>query len=261
MLTVAKMELSTLQLDINTTILEAIRDLTTISVMKHFPDAENHPHAPRVLARATLEDHFETLKTISTLDPNTIFLQYKEITADTYPVYEPGSMPGGDRLHIACLSPEIFGLLKKICVNTWSEQLDAIQAKKKALDLKHYVQSTLTEKATADAAMILDNEPTIEPAVIKSLIAEGVNNATKDLHKTIAHLQQSIDGSSAPNTRGAQRAPLTKKKNSAPSATPSEAGLFQPTKFQIIDVTLGNTHLSAKSWRVIVIPLATIFCF
>jgi hypothetical protein len=201
MLTVAKMELSTLQLDINTTILEAIRDLTTISVMKHFPDAENHPHAPRVLARATLEDHFETLKTISTLDPNTIFLQYKEITADTYPVYEPGSMPGGDRLHIACLSPEIFGLLKKICVNTWSEQLDAIQAKKKALDLKHYVQSTLTEKATADAAMILDNEPTIEPAVIKSLIA---------------HLQQSIDGSSAPNTRGAQRAPLTKKKTVLP---------------------------------------------
>jgi hypothetical protein len=52
---------------------------------------------------------------------------------------------------------------------------------------------TLTEKATADTAMILDNEPTIKPAVIKSLIAKGVNDATKDLQKTIARLQQSID--------------------------------------------------------------------
>ena len=219
MLTVAKMELCTLQLDINTTILEAIRDLTTITVMNHFPDAENHPHAPKVLARATLEDHFKTLKKFSTLDPDTLFLQYKEVTADNDPIYQPGSMPGGDRLHIACLIPELFGLLKKICVDSWSEQLDAIQAKKKALALEHYVQSTLTEKATADTAMILDNEPTIEPAVIKSLIAKGVNDATKDLQKTVARLQQSIDRSSAPNTRGAQRAPLTKKKTSAPSTT------------------------------------------
>jgi hypothetical protein len=203
MLTVAKMELSTLQSEINTTILKAIRDLTTITVMNHFPDAENHPHAPRALARATLEDHFDTLKKLSTLENRTLFLQYKEITADTYPVYEPGSMPGGDRLHITCLIPELFGLLKKICVNAWSEQLDAIQAKKKGLALENYVQSTLTEKATADTAMILDNEPTIKPAVIKSLIAKGVNDATKDLQKTVARLQQSIDRSSATNSRGA----------------------------------------------------------
>ena len=77
MLTVAKMELSTLQLDINTTILEAICDLTTIAVMNHFPDSENHPNAPRVLARATLEDHFDTLKKFSTLEANSLFLQYK----------------------------------------------------------------------------------------------------------------------------------------------------------------------------------------
>jgi hypothetical protein len=83
MLNVAKMELNTLQSDINTTILEAIRDLTTIRVMNHFPDAENHPHAPRALARATLEDHFDTLKKFSTLVNRTLFLQYKEVTADT----------------------------------------------------------------------------------------------------------------------------------------------------------------------------------
>jgi hypothetical protein len=213
------MELSTLQSDINTTILEAIRNLTTMSVMNHFPEAENHPHAPRALARATLEDHFDTLKKFSTLENRTLFLQYKEVTANTYPVYEPGSMPGGDRLHIPCLIPELFGLLKKICVDAWSEQLNAIQAKKKALAPEKYVQSTLTKKATADMAMILDNEPTIEPAVIKSLIAKGVNDAAKDLQKTIACLQQSIDRSSETNSRGAQRAPSTKKKTNAPSST------------------------------------------
>ena len=212
MLTVASLELSSIQSDINTTILEAVRDLTTITVMNHFPDSENHPHAPRALARATLEGHFETLKRFSTLESDSLFLRYKGITADPAPPYEPHSMPPGERQHISFLIPELFGILKKICVDAWSEQLDAIQKKKKALALDHYVQSTLTEKATADTSMILDREPTIEPAVIKSLIAKGVTDATKDLHKTIARLQQSIDRSSTKNTRGAQRAPSTKKK-------------------------------------------------
>jgi hypothetical protein len=103
-----------------------------------------------------------------------LILQYKEITADSYPVYQPGSMPGGDQLHIACLILELYGLLKKIWVDAWSEQLHAIQAKKNALALKQYVQSTLTEKATANKAMILDNEPTIEPAVRTQLTVLSV---------------------------------------------------------------------------------------
>ena len=213
MLTVAKMELSTLQSEIDTTILEAIRDLTNVTIMNHFPDYENHPNAPKVLARATIDDHFDTLRTFSTLDPDTVFLKYKEVTADPDTVYTAASMPGSYRLHIACLIPELFGLLKKICVDAWSEQLNAIQAKKKALALDHFVQSTLTEKATTDTAMILDNEPTIEPAVIKSLIAKGVSDANKDLLKVIARLQQSVDRASLePKSRGAQRAPSTKKK-------------------------------------------------
>jgi hypothetical protein len=69
MLTVAKIELSTLQTDINTTTLEAIHGLTIITVMNHYPDAENHPHAPRVLARGTLEDHFQSLKNSPPLIP------------------------------------------------------------------------------------------------------------------------------------------------------------------------------------------------
>ena len=225
MLTVAKMELSSIQSDINTTILEAIRDLTIITVMNHFPDSENHPNAPRALARATLEDHFGTLRTFSTIEPDSLFLRYKEITADPTLAYEPGTMLAGDRLHIACLIPELFGILKKICVDSWSEQLDAILKKKKALALDHYVQSTLTEMATADTSMILDREPTIEPAVIKSLIAKGVKDATKDLQKTVARLQQSIDRSTSKNTRGAPRAPSTKKK---PNVASSKKATPQP---------------------------------
>jgi hypothetical protein len=212
MLTVAKLELRSIQSDIDNTILEAVRDLTTVTVMNHFPDHETHPLAPRALARATLEDHFDVLNEFSTLDSNSLFLRYRNITADPTPTYEPGTMPAGDRLHVACLIAPLFGLLKKICVDAWSEQLDAIQKKKKQLALDHYVQSTLTEMATADTSMILDREPTIEPAVIKSLIAKGVNDATKDLQKTVARLQQSIERSSSKKTRGAPRAPSTKKK-------------------------------------------------
>jgi hypothetical protein len=174
MLTAAQLELRTLQLDINTTILEAICDLTTIPVMNHFPDSENHP---------TLKDHFETLKQFSTLDPETLFLYYKEVTT-------PNTYVSTDREvcqeATASTSPASFrnylASSSKICVDAWSEQLDTIQAKKRALaPLEHYVQLTLTKKASVGMAMILVKEPTIKPAVIKSLIAKGVNEATKDL--------------------------------------------------------------------------------
>ena len=50
MLSVAKMELTTIQSDINTTTLEAIRDLSTITVMNHFPVTENSPSTAGTLA-------------------------------------------------------------------------------------------------------------------------------------------------------------------------------------------------------------------
>ena len=93
MLTVAKLELRSIQSDIDNTILEAVRDLTTVTVMNHFPDHETHPLAPRALARATLEDHFDVLNEFSTLDSNSLFLRHRNITADPTPTYEPVTMP------------------------------------------------------------------------------------------------------------------------------------------------------------------------
>ena len=125
----------------------------------------------------------------------------------------------GERQHIAFLIPELLGTLKKITVSSWKEQLDAILKKKKLLELDAYAKTMLSEKAAADTAMRLDKEPTIEPAIIKSLIAKGVTDATRDLKKTIDRLQQSLDrsASSTPkNTRGAQRASSTKKNTRSP---------------------------------------------
>jgi hypothetical protein len=221
MVTVAKLELNSIQSDINTTFLEAVRDISTIIVMNHFPEAENYPRTARTLARATLDDHFHELKIYSTITDDSLFLKFKEITADHEPVYEPGNIPPGARLHIACLIPELFGTLKKITVGSWKEQLDAILKKRKILELDGYVKTTLTEKATADTAMRLDEEPTIEPAIIKSLIAKGVTDATKDLKKTIDRLQQSIDRSydskASKNSRGAHQRASSTKKTSHPS--------------------------------------------
>jgi hypothetical protein len=215
MVTVAKMELTTIQSDINTTLLEATRDLANLTVMNHFPGTENYPRTARNLARAVLEDHFDDLRTFLTLETDALFPLYKEITADEDQVYETGNLLPGNRLHVACLIPELFGTLKKIAVDSWKEQLDAISKKKKLLELDGYVKTTMTEKATADTAMVLDQEPTIEPAIIKSLIAKGVNDATRDLKKTIERLQQSIDRSGPKNSRGAPRA-SSKKKTTRP---------------------------------------------
>ena len=214
MVAVANLELRSLQSDINTAFLEAIRDISTITVMNHFPEAENYHRTSRSLARATLDSHFFDLAVYTTVTEDSVFLRYKEVTADREAVYETGTMLPGERQHIAFLIPALLGTLKKITVSSWKEQLDAILKKKKLLELDAYAKTTLTEKATADTAMRLDEEPTIKPAIIKSLIAKGVTDATKDLKKTIERLQQSIDRSSTPkNSRGANRASSTKKKS------------------------------------------------
>jgi hypothetical protein len=73
--------------------------------------------------------------------------------------------------------------------------------------------------------MRLDQEPTIGPAIIKSMIPKGVTDAKKDLKKTIERLQQSIDRSSdlktslGPNTPHQQR----KKTPSQPEETNQKA--------------------------------------
>lgn len=129
-------------------------------------------------------------------------------------------------MHIACLIPELFGLLKKICVDAWSEQLDVIQRKKKALALDNWVKLTLSETATAATAMILDREPTIEPTVIKSLIQKGISDATRGLTTSIARLElanarsseKRPGGQPAPRQQTKRNKSKKKKKSKGPAA-------------------------------------------
>jgi hypothetical protein len=65
------------------------------------------------IVRVTSEDHINTLQKFSTIESDYHFLLNKEVTTDPAPRYEPGTMPAGDHLHIACLIPELFGLLKQ----------------------------------------------------------------------------------------------------------------------------------------------------
>jgi hypothetical protein len=247
MVTVAKLELKSIQSDINQTFLETTRDLATLIVMNHFPEAENYPATARTLARATLDAHFDELRIFSTLDDDTLFPLYKEITADPDPVYEPGNILPGARLHIACLIPTLFSTLKKIAVDSWKEQLDALSTKKKMLELDGFVKTTLTEKATTDTEMILEREPTIEPAVIKSLIAKGVTDATKDLKKTIERLQQSVDrSSSTKNPRGAHRASSTKKKTEPPPKKKAPRKPTDKADASASDTSSGNGNRKKK---------------
>jgi hypothetical protein len=141
MVTVADLELKSIQSDINTIFLEVICDISTIIVMNHFPEAENYQRTARNLARATLDDHFYELAVYTTINDDSLFLLYKEITANHEPVYETGDLLPGARLHIACLTAELFGTLKKIAVSSWKEQLNAILKK------KNYSNSTATSKA------------------------------------------------------------------------------------------------------------------
>jgi hypothetical protein len=180
------------------------------------------------MARATLDNHhFLELKAYSTITDNSLFLKYKEITADHKPVYERGHIPPGARLHIACLIPDLFSTLKRRSQSAPGRKSNsALSSKRKTKkELDGYVKTTLTEKATADTAMRLDQEPTIEPAIIKSMIPKGVTDAKKDLKKTIERLQQSIDRSSdlktslGPNTPHQQR----KKTPSQPEETNQKA--------------------------------------
>jgi hypothetical protein len=88
----------------------------------------------------------------------------------------------------------------------------------------------------------------IVEALLPQLIATTTSAATTSISAT------SINDTSEP----AQK--LTSL-SCFPNQRASEAGLFQVTEFQILDVTPGITHLTIKSRMVILIPLATNFLF
>jgi hypothetical protein len=78
----------------------------------------------------------------------------------------------------------------------------------------------------------------------------------------IVHTLRSVDMASASLLFGAPHGPTFFGGTSwIDRVAPSEAGLFQVTEFQILDVTPGITHLTVKSRMVILVPLATNFLF
>jgi hypothetical protein len=64
--------------------------------------------------------------------------------------------------------------------------------------------------------MRLDEEPTIEPAIIKSLITKGVTDATRDLKKSSTASNSRLTDPPTQKTPGGPHAPLQQRKNPPP---------------------------------------------
>jgi hypothetical protein len=68
--------------------------------------------------------------------------------------------------------------------------------------LNKYTTSVLTTKATDETAAVIDNEPTIDPNLLKDIIANEVNKATKSLKQQITKMGQTMQRNAKNSDRG-----------------------------------------------------------
>jgi hypothetical protein len=117
---------------------------------------------------------------------------------------------------------EAVKIVKAIFLTAWNtitnkktESATSLRLKKAAIDM-------LVKEKTEETVMEIDAEPSTDPQVIRSLIAEGIKKATADMQKELSKLQQTVHrSSSAKNSnRGAsssqQSASSKKKKGQGP---------------------------------------------
>ena len=118
---------------------------------------------------------------------------------------------------------KIYRTFDSIFVVPWKIYENTTKNNDVGLELKKLSTTHFTEKATDDAAMVIDSEVSADQALLKELISKLV------LEKTSA-LQQKVDKLEKNNSRGQQRGASNKKEKSTaaqPNTSKKAAGKKQ----------------------------------
>ncbi len=96
----------------------------------------------------------------------------------------------------------IVHLLYQTFTKTWAAYKNEHDTRILNNMLTKYSNTVLTSTSTNEAAAILNNEPSVDPKLLKDIISSEVSKATKDLKKQINTLKQSAIRTPKNSTRG-----------------------------------------------------------
>jgi hypothetical protein len=173
--------------------------------------ALTEPYA-RTLILQTIETHHLSILRHSGMEINNFFPAFKSATEDPEEVHEPGSLLDGDVARIQPYVEPFKELLMALLARNWDVYLAVKDNQRRQLRIKKFVDLRITEAATADVAMDLE-EPAKNEELIRDLISEQVSKSNRKLQNEIsrlsAKLQQEISKNS---TGGAQKSSASSTK-------------------------------------------------
>ena len=184
---VTELEIAALDNDINKTVFTLLHDLAALWLVNADPTDDDPPS--RALALLCLEKHSSLLEH-TMLTRSNVFEQYKKHRDCDEDIHLRGGLDPALR---GCLLSHIGGLmiiLKPILNDAWSLFNDHTQARATNVALEKLSTLLLTAPPTADTAMAVDTEQTVDAKTLDELIQKRVDEQTKALKTKINQMEQ-----------------------------------------------------------------------
>ena len=122
--------------------------------------------------------------------------------------------------------------MKRLIVNVFVDPWSAYLTTEKSLAINREVlrlsTSYFDSSATAEAAMIVDQEPSVEPTLLSDIIKKAVDSSTKSLKNEINNLKNQLKQKSTP--RGPTSGASGKKKTDQATSNKPPPGNNRPNK-------------------------------
>ena len=127
---------------------------------------------------------------------------------------------------------KVYRTLQTIFLTPWSVYLDVQNRNNISLQIKKLSETHFATNSTDAAAMIVDNKAADEPQLIKDLIAKQVTSATKALQSELKTLRSQVTATKpAKNAkRGPSRASNKKQNGNRAAAAPKDTVVAKPNK-------------------------------
>jgi hypothetical protein len=182
----------------------------------------------KILIMHTMETHYESILKHSGTEINNFFSTFKSATDDPDEAHVYGTLLDGDVERVQPYVAAFRDLLEALFVRNWDVYLTTKADQRRQLAIKKFVDLRITEAATTDVAMDLE-DPDKNEEIIRDLINEQVSKSNKKLQNEINRLSAKLQKEVSKNsTRGAQKssASSTTKQDKETTSTrqrPSQA--------------------------------------
>jgi hypothetical protein len=168
----------------------------------------------RILIIHTIENHHESILKHSGTEKNNFFLAFKSATEDPDEAHIPGTLLDADVAKIQPYVAAFKDLLEALLVRNWDENLKVEEDQRRQLLIKKFVDLRMTDAATADVAMDLE-DPDKNEELIRDLISEQVSKSNRKLQNEINRLSARLQKEVSKNSTGGAQ----KSTSPSPAAT------------------------------------------